>query len=63
MQDGCSSLEGSLVLGLEAGLAAAAALVAAVALGQADLPARSHRAYSLLKHLTVHETITERCVG
>jgi len=32
------------VLDLEAGLAAAAALVAAVALAQADLPAESHHA-------------------
>ncbi len=63
MQDGCSSLEGSLVLDLEAGLAVAAVLVVAVALAQADLPAGSHHAYSLLKYLTVHETITEMCVG
>ena len=63
MQHGCTSLEGSLVLDLEAGLAVAAALVAAVPVAQADLPAGSYHAYSLLKYLTVHETVTERCVG
>jgi hypothetical protein len=48
VQDGCSSLEGSLVLDLEADLAVAPALVAAVAPAQADLPAESHHAFPLL---------------
>ena len=62
MQDCRSSLEGSLVLGLVAGLAAAATLVAAVALAQADLPAQSHHASHCWNSVfAVHETTTETC--